>query len=108
MDTFQALADPNRRKIIELIAAKGQMSSSEICNNFNVSKPAISQHLKVLRETHLVKMEKRAQRRIYRINADSIQEIGDWTHKIKLLWEKKFEKLDKLLAEMKGGDKKNG
>ena len=58
MDKFTALAEPNRRRIIELIASNAEMSASEISNQFDISAPAISQHLKILREAKLVSMEK--------------------------------------------------
>ena len=67
MDPFHALADPNRRRIIEMLAREGELSATEIHSRFSVSAPAISQHLKVLREAGLVQMEKRAQQRIYRV-----------------------------------------
>lgn len=70
MDRFAALAEPNRRCMIELIAAKGEMASTDISNEFDISAPAVSQHLKVLREAELVQMEKRAQQRIYRVKPD--------------------------------------
>jgi DNA-binding transcriptional ArsR family regulator len=60
MDTFTALADPTRRSIFEMLAGDGQLSVSDISNRFSVSPPAISQHLKVLRETNLVQMEKKS------------------------------------------------
>ena len=101
MDTYQALADSNRRKIIELLANKGSLSSTDISSKFKVSPPAISQHLKVLREAKLVDMEKRAQSRIYTINTKGLLEIELWTHKMKYMWEKKFDKLDKILSEIK-------
>jgi DNA-binding transcriptional ArsR family regulator len=59
MDIFSALADSNRRKIIELLARSGELSATEINEQFQVSAPAISQHLKVRREANLVRMEKR-------------------------------------------------
>ncbi len=101
MDTFQALSDPNRRRILELIAAKGQLTASDISGNFKVSAPAISQHLKVLREAKLVDMEKRAQQRIYTINATSIHEIEEWAKKMVKMWDERFKKLDKLLEKLK-------
>lgn len=101
MDTFQALADPNRRKIIELIASKGKLTASHISDEFKVSPPAISQHLKVLREAKLVDMEKVAQRRIYTINTQALQEIEDWTRKMQVNWEDKFSRLDALLEDEK-------
>ena len=63
MDTFGALADPNRRSIIELLAVRGELPASEISSKFNITPAAISQHLKILREAELVTMEKRAQQR---------------------------------------------
>ncbi|HVZ12707.1 MAG TPA: metalloregulator ArsR/SmtB family transcription factor [Patescibacteria group bacterium] len=101
MDVYQALADQNRRKIIELIALKGELTASEISDKFKVTPPAISQHLKVLREAHLVDMEKRAQMRIYTINTNSLDEIEEWAAKMKQLWGGRFDKLDKVLKELK-------
>lgn len=101
MDTFQALAEPRRREIIELLALKGELSSTDISDKFNISAPAISQHLKILREAKLVDMEKRAQSRIYTINTDSLHELEEWIHKMREMWEKKFSRLDNLLEKMK-------
>jgi DNA-binding transcriptional ArsR family regulator len=83
MDTFQALAEPTRRRIIEMIAVHGQLSASDISDLFKVTPPAISQHLKVLREAKLVDMEKRAQSRIYTISPAKLTEIEAWIQKLK-------------------------
>lgn len=101
MDIYNALAEPNRRRILELIADKGGLSATDISDNFKISPPAISQHLKVLREARLVDMEKRAQSRIYTINTNSLKELEDWVHKMKEKWEKKFSRLDAILEKMK-------
>src|SRR5205085_12537252 len=61
MDMFMALADPTRRRILELLATNGELSATALYEQFPVSPQAVSQHLKVLREAHLVEMEKRAQ-----------------------------------------------
>ena len=61
MDTFTALAEPTRRNILEMLAANGNMPATSIYGHFKASPPAISQHLKVLREAKLVRVEKRAQ-----------------------------------------------
>jgi DNA-binding transcriptional ArsR family regulator len=61
MDKFHALAESTRRKIIEMLAREGALTATEICEEFQVSPSAISQHLKILREANLVRMEKRAQ-----------------------------------------------
>lgn len=101
MDIYTALADSNRRKIIELLALKGKLSATDISDKFKISPPAISQHLKVLREAKLVDMEKRAQSRIYTINTNSLDELQEWVVKMKSMWEKKFDRLEKVLQEMK-------
>jgi DNA-binding transcriptional ArsR family regulator len=107
MDMFYALAEPKRRSIIELLATKGQLSASAISQSFRISSPAISQHLKVLREAQLVLMEKRAQQRIYRLNPEAILEIEAWAQHTTQLWNERFNALDKVLAleknKRKGG-----
>ena len=107
MDVFFALAEPTRRQIIELLSSQGQLSASDISHKFHVSAPAISQHLKVLREAELVQMEKRAQQRIYQINPDKFDELEIWIKQMKQGWEARFDQLDKVLAEekQKGGKK---
>jgi DNA-binding transcriptional ArsR family regulator len=101
MDIFAALADPNRRSIVELLAKNGQLSSTAISDKFDVSPPAISQHLKVLREADLVQMEKRAQQRLYQINPVKIEELEGWIQDLSKMWNARFDRLDKVLADMK-------
>ena len=72
MDMFSALAEPHRRSILEMLASEGQLSASAIARKFRVSPPAISQHLKVLREAGLLRMEKRAQQRLYQVNPEAM------------------------------------
>ena len=97
MDIFYALADPTRRKILELLASRGQLTATEIYECFSVSPPAISQHLKVLREANLVKMVKRAQQHIYQINPDKVLELEDWSQQLTQQWNKRLDALDELL-----------
>lgn len=101
MDIFQALAEPTRRKIIEILAERGQLSATEICEQFQVTPQAISQHLKILREAKLVQVEKRAQQRIYSVNAQAVQEIEDWARQMTELWNQRFYALDKILKSEK-------
>ncbi len=101
MDRFAALAEPNRRRILELIAANGEMASTDISIEFDISAPAVSQHLKVLREAKLVQMEKRAQQRIYRINPEGVDEMWEWLNNMRQYWNEHFDALDKLLQEGK-------
>ncbi len=97
MDIFYALADPTRRKILELIADHGQMTASEIYANFTVSSPAISQHLKILRESKLVVMEKQAQKHIFQINPEAVLELEDWSKQLTKLWNQRLDALDEVL-----------
>lgn len=97
MDIFNALAEPTRRNIIEMLATSGQLSASDISDKFKVSSSAISQHLKVLREANLVQMEKRAQQRLYQINPSVINEFEEWAKKMTKLWNQRFDRLDRVL-----------
>ena len=97
MDIFQALADPNRRKIIEMLARDGQLSATEISDRFSVSPQAISQHLKVLREARLVQVVKRAQQRIYQVNPEAMLELEAWARQLRQLWDQRFDALDQVL-----------
>ena len=75
MDMFVALADPTRRNILELLASSGELAATAIYEHFPVSPQAVSQHLKVLREAHLVEMEKRAQQRVYRLTPQALSQF---------------------------------
>ena len=101
MDSFHALADPTRRHIIEILAQQGELPATEIYEQFEVSPQAISQHLKVLRLAKLVRVEKRAQQRIYRVNPDAILAVEEWARQLRQLWQRRFDALDKLIAEEK-------
>ncbi len=98
---FYALADPTRRNIVELLATNGEMTATSICSNFTVSHPAVSQHLKVLREAELVRLEKNAQRRIYSLNLIAMDELEEWVMQMKDLWDERFDKLDEVLEAEK-------
>ncbi|CAN5178109.1 hypothetical protein BH11PAT1_BH11PAT1_2990 [soil metagenome] len=101
MDTFSALADPTRRMILEMLVARGELSATEISNKFQISPPAISQHLKILRITQLVHVEKRAQQRIYHINHVKLTEFEQWIKNLTKHWDKRFLRLDDLLEKEK-------
>jgi DNA-binding transcriptional ArsR family regulator len=101
MDIFTALAEPNRRTIIELLAGSGPLSATEIYEQFPVSPQAVSQHLKVLRETHLVVMEKRAQKHVYRLNQETLSQFEAWVQQTRQRWEERFSALDTVLEREK-------
>lgn len=101
MDIFTALADPNRRKIIDMLASRGALNATQISTHFAVSAPAISQHLKVLRETNLVRVEKRGQQRIYQINTRTMTELEDWARQTTQRWNQRFDALERVLEAKK-------
>jgi DNA-binding transcriptional ArsR family regulator len=98
MDTFTALADPTRRHIIETLAA-GEASFGELADRFEMSRPAVSQHLKVLRDAGIVASRADAQRRIYRLNDGSLDELEAWLGKVRDYWSQRLDTLEQLLNE---------
>jgi DNA-binding transcriptional ArsR family regulator len=96
-DLFSAVADPTRRRILELLAGRGQMSATEISDHFTVSAQAISQHLKVLLQANLVSVERRAQQRLYRLNLDAIAELEQWTVGLRERWNRRLDRLGQAL-----------
>ena len=98
MDTFIALADPTRRHIIESLA-HGESAFGDLAEKFDMSRPAVSQHLKVLRDAGIVTARKEAQRRIYRLSDDGLDEIDAWLGKVRSFWTARLDRLEELLAE---------
>ncbi len=98
MDTFTALADPTRRQIIEALAL-GEASFGDIANRFEMSRPAVSQHLKALKEAGIVVSRPDAQRRIYRLTDDSLDEVEAWLGIVREFWSQRLDKLEELLSE---------
>jgi DNA-binding transcriptional ArsR family regulator len=97
MDRFTALADPTRRDILEMLARRGQMSAGDIAAQFEMSAPAVSQHLKALRQADLVLVERRGQQRIYRINVAAMREVEHWAHRLQQQWERRLDALEAFL-----------
>jgi DNA-binding transcriptional ArsR family regulator len=98
MDAFLALADPTRRQIIETLA-DGDSAFGTLAGQFEMSRPAVSQHLKVLREAGLVSVRKDAQRRIYRLNAAGLGELEQWLDKVKRFWGPRLDELERALND---------
>lgn len=98
MQSFTALSDPTRRRIVELLS-RGERAAGEIVEAFEVSAPAISQHLKVLREAGLVEMRVNAQRRIYRLNPQGLDEMDAWIRDVRRFWGVRLDDLDRELRK---------
>lgn len=84
------------------------MTATAVYGNFTMSHPAVSQHLGVLREAELVRVEKSAQRHIYSLNPEGIRELESWVTRFREQWGKRFEELDRVLEEEKRKGKKEG
>ncbi|UVI37050.1 ArsR/SmtB family transcription factor [Brevibacterium spongiae] len=95
---FAALADPTRRAIIDRLR-EGEMSSGDLAEPLPVSRSAVSQHLKVLETAGLITRSKSAQKRIVALNADALTEAADWLQSAHDEWQRRFDNLDRILAE---------
>jgi len=96
MQAFAALADPTRRRIVELLA-KGERSAGELGRRFAISQPAVSQHLRTLRDAGLVRVRQDAQRRIYSLDARGLAEIDAWLSRYRTFWTTRLNALERAL-----------
>ena len=98
--TFAALADPTRRAILARLAS-GEATVNELAKPFSVSQPAISKHLQVLERAGLITQGRDAQRRPRRLEPKRLAEASRWLETYRKFWERRFQRLDILLDEMK-------
>jgi len=98
MSALTALADPTRQRIVEMLAS-GPLSSGDIAGRFALSAPAISQHLKALRQARLVTVTPKAQQRIYELNPEGVTEISDWVGRLRAFWNPRLDALDAALKK---------
>ena len=94
MLSFAALADPTRRRIVEMLA-RGPLGAGEIAGRFPISPPAVSQHLKVLRAARLVRVSVAAQQRIYELDTEGLAELERWLDGVGPIWRKRLEALER-------------
>ena len=94
---FSAVADPTRREILHLLSGR-ERSVSELCEGFAISQPAISQHLRVLREAELVSVRSEGRQRFYRLEARGLREVFDWAAHYQRFWSQKLDTLGEVLA----------
>lgn len=98
MDQFVALADPTRRHIIETLS-HGERSFGELADQFEMSRPAVSQHLKVLKDTGLVAVRAEAQRRYYRLDRAGLDACDAWLQKVRAFWGDHLDQLESVLEK---------
>jgi DNA-binding transcriptional ArsR family regulator len=99
-DVYQAIADPTRREIINLIAYK-VLNLNSIAENFEMSRPAISQHIKILTECGLIIIKKQGRERYCEARLQPLNEVSEWVEQYRKRWAGRFDLLDSLLSELK-------
>ena len=99
-DVFQAIADPNRRAILSLLAQQ-RLTLNGVAENFRISRPAVSRHIKILKECGLVVVIPQGRERFVEARFDKLEEVTRWVEQYRQLWEEKFNRLDDLLEQMK-------
>ena len=104
-DVFQAIADPTRRDIIGLVA-KNPMTPNAVADSFDVSRQAISKHIKILTECGLLSVTIQGREYYYSIQPQKLAEVSDWLEPFRKMWEDRFNQLDSILKTSK--TKKNG
>jgi len=99
-DVFQAIADPNRRAILSLLARQ-RMTLNGVAENFRISRPAVSKHIRILKECGLVIVIPQGRERYVEARFDKLNEVTDWVEQYRQIWEERFNRLDDLLEQMK-------
>jgi DNA-binding transcriptional ArsR family regulator len=98
-DTFNAVAEPRRRQIIDLLAG-GELSVTDLTARLGLAQPLVSKHLRVLREVCLVQVRDVGRQRLYRLDAAPLQPIHDWVSGYRRLWADRFDRLDAVLEQL--------
>ena len=93
-----ALADPTRQRIVEMLAV-GALSSGDIASHFELTPPAVSQHLKTLRQARLVRVRPEKQKRIYELNQEGVGELAEWIDRIRAFWNPRLDALEAALKK---------
>ena len=99
-DAFNAVAEPRRRELLDLLAG-GERSVNELVEGLGLAQPQVSKHLRVLREVGLVAVRDYGRQRLYSCNGHALKPIHDWVKSYERLWSERFEQLDVVLEELK-------
>lgn len=103
-DVFQAIADPTRRQIIEMVARE-PLNLNTIAENFDVTRQAVSLHVKILTECGLIIIKKQGRERFCEAKLDQLSEVSDWADHCRQFWKQKFNSLDKYLNKVQSSKK---
>jgi DNA-binding transcriptional ArsR family regulator len=100
-DAFNAVAEPRRRQILDVLAG-GERPVNDLVEQLGLPQPLVSKHLRVLREVGLVDVRDEGRQRIYRLNGESLKPIHDWVKRYERSWNERFDRLEVVLEELKG------
>ena len=106
-DAFNAVAEPRRREILDVLAL-GERPVNDLVRVLGLSQPLVSKHLRVLREVGAVEVREEGRQRLYRVNGRALKPIHDWVKGYERFWSGRFDRLDVVLEELKRGDDGGG
>jgi DNA-binding transcriptional ArsR family regulator len=106
-DAFNAVAEPRRRQILDVLAG-GERPVNDLVLRLGLAQPVVSKHLRVLREVGLVDVRQEGRRRMYRLNGHSLKPIHDWVKTYERSWAQRFDRMDVVLEELKEKEEGDG
>jgi DNA-binding transcriptional ArsR family regulator len=106
-DAFNAVAEPRRRQILDVLAG-GERPVNDLVRALGLAQPQVSKHLRVLREVGAVAVRDEGRRRLYRLNGHALKPIHDWVKEFELTWTERFDQLDAVLEELKAKEEGDG
>ena len=106
-DAFNAVAEPRRRQILDVLAA-GERRVNDLVAVVDLPQPQVSKHLKILREVGLVDVRSEGRERIYRLDASSLRPIHDWVKDYERMWSDRFDALEQVVEELKAKEEGSG
>jgi DNA-binding transcriptional ArsR family regulator len=106
-DAFNAVAEPRRRQILDLLAG-GERPVTDLVERIGIAQPQVSKHLRVLREVGLVRVRGEGRQRIYRLDARRLKPIHDWVGRYEEMWSERYDRLNAVLEELKREERGDG
>jgi DNA-binding transcriptional ArsR family regulator len=103
---FEALVEPNRRRILDLLRDE-ERPVGDLVAELGISQPGVSKHLRVLRDAGLVDVRVEAQRRLYRVRPEPLEELAEWLEPYRRLWAARLDKLERHLEAMPGSEERD-
>ena len=99
-DAFNAIAEPRRRQLLDLLAG-GEQPVNDLVRELGIAQPQVSKHLRVLKEVGVVVVREQGRQRLYRLNGRALKPIHDWVKSYERMWSDRFDELDAVLEDLK-------